>query len=187
MYYCEKCKQLCSIDYCDNCGNKEIRSAEDNDFCFIAENDEMYSKMLADILENNDIKCVMIPDGNGVRSAMGMTLGKYKIYVMYKHYSMAESIISAFFQNGAETMKNDLITNRQLWNISSKTAKKLCKKYKIKDVNELFEFIQKGVCDASNICDGGLISSCASGGHYIFVKGNNFSVCFNSATYEIFI
>ena len=56
MNYCESCKYLCESSSCPECGSRELRPVEDNDYCFLVECSSTFGKMLAEILENNGIK-----------------------------------------------------------------------------------------------------------------------------------
>jgi hypothetical protein len=65
------------------------------------------------------------------------------------------------------------------------TEKKLKKKLNIAKDEDLFRHCEEIINCANNITDGGSISSCVNGGHYLFVRAANAELTFNSATYEL--
>ena len=186
-YYCEQCKRLCESEKECNCGNKNLRVVTDQDYCFLLIADELRSKMLYDCFIDNGIDCILSPTGDGYRSALGLSLGKYIIYVLYSQYEQAENVVEFFDQDPTNDLRDDLINHRESWHINKRMHKKLCKKLKLKSPDDIFDKVEELVNKSDSISDNGVISSCVEGGHYILVKADEFKFWFNSATYEIFI
>ena len=105
-FYCESCKSLCGSEKECSCGNKNLREVTDKDYCFLLVADELHSKMLYDCFINNDIDCVLAPSGDGYRSALGLSLGNYIIYVLYSQYEQAENIVEFFNQSFFKVLIN---------------------------------------------------------------------------------
>ena len=185
-YYCENCKRLCAFEKECLCG-KKLRVPTSQDYCFLLEADELRSKMLQDCFINNGIDCILEPSGDGYRSALGLSLGNYIIYVLYSQYEQAENIVEFFNQDPTNDLSDDLIKHKELWYVNKRMQKRLCKKLKLKAPEDIFDKVLDIVENFDSISDDGLISSCIKGGHYISVNTDEFRFWFNSATYEIFI
>ena len=187
MLYCEECKRVCASDSDCICGNTWLREVQPEDYCYVTEENEGFAQTLEECFANNDMDCVLIPMGNGYRSALGLSLGKFIICVPYKHYDAAQEIVQFFYQGAQDTIKEDLIQNRASWHAGKRTQRKLRKKLKMTDADDFFDRIQDALDNAQSVTDDGLIGSCEFAGHYIAVRGKSYRFWFNSATYEIFI
>ena len=187
MKYCENCKSLGDADRCRTCGNVEMRDVRDDDFCFLLSSDENSAKMLEYALEEAKIKCAMVSFGNGARSALGLNLGNYKVYVPYKTYEEAKDIVNSFIYDSTSDLRENLLKNRKLWHVKSNfSLRKLRRKLKLAKNDDPFDRIEQAVSCATSISDGGPISSCTEGGRYISVKIEDKTFWFNSVTYEIY-
>ena len=187
MLYCEECKRVCALDSDCICGNSMLREAQPEDYCFLTEENETFAQMLEDCLANDAIPCVLIPLGNGYRSALGLSLGKFIICVPFSHYDVAQEVVEFFYQGAQDTIKEDLIQNRASWHAGNRTQRKLRKKLGMADGADFFDCIQNALTEAQSVTDDGLIGSCEFAGHYIAVRSEAWRFWFNSATYEIFI
>lgn len=185
--YCEKCKRLCATEKECDCGNQNIREVTDQDYCFLLVADEVPSEMLQDCFANNGIDSVLVPTGDGYRSALGLSLGKFIIYVLYSQYEQAKEIVSFFHQDPTNELRDDLIQHRELWHINKKMHKRLCKKLKLNAAEDVFDQMAELVDKADSISDNGVIASCVQRGHYLLVKTGGLRFWFNSVTYEIFV
>lgn len=186
MNYCESCKCLCQSGVCPECGNDQLRQAENDDWCFFLECNSTFGKMLNEIFENESIPCSMIPCGNGARSALGLNLENLQLFVPYQFYDRAVDLHDYFKSDPTEDFKKSLIENREKWHtVGMFTEKKLKKKLNIAKDEDLFRYCEEIINCANNITDGGSISSCVNGGHYLFVRASNAELTFNSATYEL--
>ena len=111
MNYCESCKCLCQSGICPECGNDQLRQAENDDWCFFLECNSTFGKMLNEIFENESIPCSMIPCGNGTRSALGLNLENLQLFVPYQFYDRAVDLHDYFKSDPTEDFKKTLIEN----------------------------------------------------------------------------
>ena len=188
MKYCENCMTLCASECCEVCGNLQVREVTSKDFCFLLECEETFGEMLKPILDETNIACELIPAGNGARSAFGLRLGNYRVYVPYQQYETAQEILKDLWDDPADDLREDLLENADRWHVKNDGAlKKLRKKLALTEKEDFLAYVKDGVASAAEISDDGLISACTRGGHYISVKIKNQRIWFNSETYEIFI
>ena len=188
MKYCETCRVLCVSGSCPICENLDLRDVRVDDFCLLTECTDSFGKMLEFTLSEMNIKCVLVPFGNGAKSALGLKLGYCKVYVLYQHYAAAKDIVEELTYNPTDDLRKDLLANEESWYVKSKSAlKKMRKKLRLSENQDLLACVKEAVLKASEISDDGVISSCTKGGHYISIKINDKKVWFNSATYEIFM
>ena len=186
-FYCERCKRLSETEKECYCGKKKLRNVRNDDYCFLLEADESFGKMLKDCFENNGIECALSPSGDGYRSALGMSLGKFLIYVLYSKLDEAKEIVQFFRHDRTAEFKEDIINHKELWFVAKGTKKRLCKKLKLKDECCIFDKVQEIVEGAKSISDEGIITTCPEFGHYLLVKADELEIWFNSATYEIYL
>lgn len=187
MKYCEKCKSLTGDEYCPVCGYTKIRDVNSDDFCVLTECEEMHGEMLRDVLQDEEIDCVLIPCGNGVRSQFGLSLGRYKVYVPYKHYENAVEILKSFFNEPkTDDLKELLLANRDKWHIvSARTEKKIRKKLKLSDDADIMECIKNVVEKSQCIEDRGDMYSFAA--HGLAVEIGKVTLWFSEESFEILI
>ena len=187
MLYCEECKRVCVDESDCVCGSGFLREATEQDYCFLLEANEAFAQMLEGYCDSNGIECVLIPSGNGSRSALGLSLGNFIICVPYPQYEAACEIVTLFERDQQDEIRNDLLQNRASWNAGKRTQRKLRKKLGMADGADFFDCIQNALTEAQSVTDDGLIGSCEFAGHYIAVRSESYRFWFNSATYEIFI
>ena len=187
MQYCENCKILCADDRCDHCGSTLLREPDSRDYCFLCEEDERLAKMLEGALQDQNIPTVLLPWGDGRRSAFGLTLGRFRIYVPYLHYEQATALFLFFDETPTEEVRQELLEHRALWHFDPKLEKKVRKKLKGKEDQQVFDRVEQLVCAAERLEQGGRIYTCPQGGYYILVKADGVRFWFNSATYEVLI
>lgn len=98
MKYCEHCHCVISQSICPDCGNSHLRDVENNDYCLIAEKEEMWAKLFMEILESNHIPYTSLPIlGAGVVLKAGKTEW-YRIYVPYEKLSAALNLWKETFE-----------------------------------------------------------------------------------------
>ena len=186
MKYCEKCNCIVTAEYCPTCGNKKIRDVNSDDFCFLAECGQMQGEMLEDALQEEEIKCALIPWGNGVRSKFGLRLEKYKVYVPYEHYERAREILNAFYsETASDNVKELLLANKDKWNMSEHTEKVIRHRLKIDDDVDIFEYIKDGVEKSQDVKDRGFIYSFVPPAHGLTVKIGDVTLWFSDESFEI--
>ena len=183
MNYCKNC--YCATDYerCPMCGTKKLREAQEDDFCFLLEKDVAYCGMLTSIFEEKNIRFSTVPYGSGVRSAFGMSLENYRVYVPFASLEAAEKIVDERENFETETFRSSLMENSNLLNVSTKLKKKLEKKFGLSGDEEFFDYCRKVVESARKIVDGGKISY--GDAHYLFCYASGVALTVNSKTYEI--
>ena len=189
MKYCEKCNSLSNLDYCPVCGNKKVREADSDDFCFLTECEQMRGEMLKDALQEEGINCVLMPWGNGVRSKLGLCLERYKVYVPFKYYESSVELLNCF-SNGptTEELKAQILDNIDKWHIDRpRTVKKIRKKLNISEEADIFECIKAGVEKSQCIEDKGVLGSFPPSEHGLAVKIDGVTLWFSSESYKICI
>ena len=187
MLYCENCKRVCVSERDCICGSDELREVTAQDYCYLLEVDETLARMFEEGFASDGIACVLVPSGNGCRSAFGLSLGNFIMFVQYRHYEQAKDAVDQYFQSIVDGIKSDLIEHRDRWNANKKTQKKLRKKLKLADGEDFFDGIYNFLCNAESVSDDGVITTSEDFGHYISVRSEKVSFWFNSATYEVFI
>ena len=186
MKYCENCRALCQHDVCDICESAELREVLPEDYCILTECAEDFGGLLKNTLEDMDIPCALMPFGNGARSAFGLSLGKYRVFVQYRDYETSKDVLDQLTYDPTEDLRKDLLDNREKWHINGFFAKRrMRRKFQIAKEEDLIDFVARAVGGAAKITDDGAISDCPEGGHYIAVMVNDRKLWLNSATYEI--
>ncbi len=98
MRYCEKCCMPTDGDRCPSCGRKKLRELRSDDPCFLTEQEEIWSEMLADVLTQREIpfirKSVM---GAGLAIITGPIHDRVRYYVAYGKLAEAEGIVESLF------------------------------------------------------------------------------------------
>ena len=187
MKYCEKCNSLVTLEYCPTCG-KKIREVTPDDFCFLAECEQMPGEMLRDALLEEEIKCALIPCGNGVRSKFGLKLDKYRVYVPYKYYERAREILNAFYDESAsDSIKELLLANKDKWHMTEHTERNIRQRLKIADDVDIFEYIKEGVANSQDVKDRGFMHSFVPPAHGLTVKIGDVTLWFSDESFEIII
>lgn len=188
MLYCENCGCLCQDDICPLCDNEALREVRDDDFCILIECEESMAGMIKGALDDMQIECALVPFGNGARSALGLNLGNYRVYVPYRHYDAAWSLTEDFSTDPTEDLRKKLLENRSRWHATSNfAAKRLKKKLGLGADEDLMACICQAVESAEEILDQGAIGGSAEGGHYLKLAVRGKGIWFDSATFEIFM
>lgn len=102
LYYCENCRILNEQDYCQSCGKENLRNPNKNDFCFLVEVDSMFGEILKGVFKEENIPCVGIPSGNGVRSLFALKLENLKLFVPYEFFDRAKEYLDETHENFEE-------------------------------------------------------------------------------------
>ena len=178
---------LSNDDYCHECGNEHLREATDEDYCFLLECRQAFGEMLKDGLGDEDLECVLLPWGNGVRTGMGLELENYRVYVRYKNIERAVEILKDFIgEPEIEKLRKKLLENVDNWYIAKEsTAKKITKKLKADKSENIFDIIEKGVRESDSIRDRGLMGVFIPEAHGIAVKIGDVILWFSDETFEI--
>ena len=94
MNFCESCNIACNDERCPKCGRKKLRAVNEDDFCLIAQVDRFFGDGLKERLENENIECVLMPYGTGVRARFALPLESYLLYVRYKNSEYVRQILN---------------------------------------------------------------------------------------------
>ena len=187
MYYCEKCHLLSETEFCGYCSNTKLRDVRADDYCFLIECEDVFGKMFEEVLQNEGIPCAMEPVGNGVRSHLGLSLGRYKIFVPYHFHSRAQELLELFRDHAPsiDHLKQNLLNNIEKWTFEKKsTEKKIRKKCKLDKESDVMNFVKEIVEHAQSIEDVGLMSY---GEHGLCVKSESITLWFSAESYQISI
>ena len=92
MNFCESCNLVCG-ERCPKCGREKLRPVTEEDFCLVARVDRIFGDSLKENLEHENIECVLMPYGTGVRSEFALPLESYLLYVRYKNSEYVRQII----------------------------------------------------------------------------------------------
>ena len=188
MKYCENCRTLCENDTCDICDSTELRDVLPEDYCILTECAEDFGGLLKNTLADLDIPCALMPFGNGARSAFGLNLGHYRVFVQYRDFETSKDVLDQLTYDPTEELRKVLLENEGKWHIKGKFAqKRMRRKHKIPENEETYAFIKRALENTSSITDEGAISDCTEGGHYLSVLCNDRKIWFNSVTYEIYV
>lgn len=186
MLYCENCHKLCEDAFCPDCGNESLREVKEDDYCYLTLCHERTGDMLKSMLSDMDISCILLPYGDGVRNALGLSLGGYKVYVPYLRYEESKSAIATLTADATEELRGTLLANRDRWQIRSRfSARRLRKLFGLSKKDEILPHIGWAVERSPRIADRGRNSTCPYQGHDIAVTVGEKTVWFNSVTFEI--
>lgn len=93
MNFCEGCNLAWEGERCPKCGRKKLRAVNEEDFCLVAQVERTFGDHLKADLENEDIECVLMPYGTGVKSKFALPLESYLLYVRYKKLDHVRQIV----------------------------------------------------------------------------------------------
>ncbi len=93
MNFCEGCNIACEGERCPKCGRKKLRAVTEDDFCLVAQVDRIFGDNLKNNLESEEIECVLMPYGTGVKAQFAMPLESYLLYVRYKNLDYVRQIL----------------------------------------------------------------------------------------------
>lgn len=95
MNFCEGCNLACGGERCPKCGRKKLRAVCEDDFCLVAQVDRIFGDNLKENLAQENIECVLLPYGSGVRSNFALPLESYLLYVRYKNLDCVRKIVKS--------------------------------------------------------------------------------------------
>lgn len=104
MKYCNHCHLVTEENQCPCCASPLLPDAEDGDYCLLTEKDEMWAKLLMEVLENNRIPHTCLPVfGAGVIMKSGKT-ERYRIFVPYGSLACAKALYDETFPEDAASI-----------------------------------------------------------------------------------
>ena len=183
MNYCENCRFVSEQAGCPVCGSKKLREVRDDDFCFLADSCMSPCETLVDILNENGIQYSAVPYGTGSRLAL--SLSHYRLYVPYRFFERAKSILNGIENAETERLRKILLENQNKIHIDPKKERKIAKKLKISEEQDFYLHCVHIIESSEKIVDEGVISVCPKRGHYLFCYSDEATICINSQTYEI--
>lgn len=184
MKFCENCNVATEDEYCPLCGTKRLRQIEADDFCLLTQLKSGQSQELLNLLEANGVPFSKMPYGSGVESNFGLPLADFRIYVPYSSFERARSILNKIEAEQTDNLRKYLLKNVDKLNISLKLEKKLKRKLKLSDSQDIFSYCINLIEIAPKIVDGGQMTD-ISNGHYLFCYAQSNTLSINSATLEI--
>ncbi len=190
MRICENCSALCEEEVCSKCGGKNIRQVQDTDFCFFLECSREFGNSFKEVLEKENIPCVLLPSGSGINTIYAVPLENYKVYVPYLNYERAINVYNYFINvPSLEEYKKTLLDNIDKWYIAEEsTVKKIGKKFKIAKNADVFESIIEAVKNANRISNKGKVRfAMDKEGEGLLVEYGKISLWFNAETFEIIL
>ena len=97
--YCEKCRVLVNGYACPVCGSERIREPTASDLCFLVEKDQVWSGMLADVLQKKQIRFLRRGQlGEGLALKTGPLFERFRFYVFYSDWMRAAEVVEELFQ-----------------------------------------------------------------------------------------
>ena len=94
MYFCEKCNMLMQNNRCANCGKKELRNVQDDDFCYFVSLDTDKARYFEENLKSQNIPTASLGTGIDLRTR---TSSKFKIYIPYVFFDKATELYNLLF------------------------------------------------------------------------------------------
>lgn len=106
--YCSQCNHLVEENKCPFCGNQQLRPANDQDFCFLGEKEQVWATAFGDLLKDNHIPFLTQNVlGAGLAAKMGPALERTRFYVPYCQYEQALALVQEFFSQGSLKWEED--------------------------------------------------------------------------------
>lgn len=97
MNYCETCHLAAEGEVCPVCGDDLLRPVRGEDYCFLAEKEEMWANLFQEVLQNNGIPAALLPVmGAGVSLKSGR-MEEYRIFVPYGRLEEARDLFRLTF------------------------------------------------------------------------------------------
>lgn len=97
MNYCPSCHLAVEGEVCPVCGDDLLRPIHGKDYCFLAAKEEMWARMLQELLQNNHIPAVLLPTlGAGVSLKSGQK-EQYQIFVPYERLELSSELLQMAF------------------------------------------------------------------------------------------
>lgn len=185
MKYCENCYFVFDQERCPLCGNKKVRQVQEDDFCFLTEKSISHCEMLMKLLKKDNIYYSTMPYGRGIESYFGLPLENCRLYVPFSSLEKANKIMQQAEDSESEKLRNDLLENTNKLHVSENLEKKLRKKLKLSEENDLIAYCIDRIRYAHKLVDSGRITNCPNGGHYLFCFSDDVTLSVNSKTYEL--
>ncbi len=186
MKYCENCRLVFEdIPRCLNCGNRKLREAQNDDYCYLTEVDWTEEQNTKDFFSYNNIPCVTLPVSTGLNTYLGLHTQKYLVFAPYEYYTTAKAMVDKINREQLEILLDDIKPYLdQLFIATPRVEKKINKLLKVAE-DELIPTVINLILNCDKIEYGSIISDCPQKGRFIFITSSKYTITINSATYEI--
>ncbi len=196
VFYCENCNTKSVTNRCNKCGRKNLREIKDDDFCFFCQMDSLSAENLKNKLDSENIGCALIPYGTGLRTALGMNLENYLVFVEYRALNYVENLFLQESSRKTEMLKCEIVDNIDKLNIRPQDEKKLAKRLKLEQSQSVVELCKNviltatSVIDAGTVIDGEFRDDCEVkdnliSPHYYRVANDKYEVGFYTPSYRV--
>lgn len=98
MNYCERCHLAVDGEQCPVCGQSRLPAVRGEDYCFLAEKEDMWAQLLREILEDNGVHPIVHNAVDVVCVMRGGERSRQRIYVPYRHLELARDLMQVAFQ-----------------------------------------------------------------------------------------
>ena len=106
--YCDICMLAFDGEVCPVCGRKSDRQAKPDDLCFLVEKEQLWSGMLADVLEQHKIHFIQKNVlGAGLAAKIGQVRERVRFYVFFEQLPEATDIVNKLFSSPFEGDGNE--------------------------------------------------------------------------------
>ena len=108
--YCPHCRRLFDGERCPDCKSKRTapRAVQTGDLCFVTEQAQIWSEMLADVFTQNGI--AFERDGRlgpAISTIIGFTQESYRFFVPYEQLDRALELVDELFGGKASDAETD--------------------------------------------------------------------------------
>ena len=106
--YCNRCCLPFDGECCPVCGKKNAKQIRSNDLCFLTEKEQLWSGVLADVLNQQKIPFVQKNVfGTGMAMKTGLMNERVRFYVFYGYLAEAKKIADELFSSFSEENDNE--------------------------------------------------------------------------------
>ena len=106
--YCNRCFLPFDGECCPVCGKKNAKQIRSNDLCFLTEKEQLWSGVLADVLNQQKIPFVQKNVfGTGMAMKTGLMNERVRFYVFYGYLAEAKKIADELFSSFSEENDNE--------------------------------------------------------------------------------
>ena len=98
MKYCVRCHMLTNNNECPSCGSSQLREAQNTDYCLVTEKEDMWARMLMDLLNQQNIPWKTLPVHGAAMTLKTGVPERYRIYVPYENLNEAKELIKEILE-----------------------------------------------------------------------------------------
>ncbi len=97
MYYCSSCRRLTDKTACPHCGKANLGEVQPTDYCLVTEKEEMWAKLFAQVLTDNEIPFTSLPVFGAALALRGGAVEHERVYVPYGVLDRAAELLKETF------------------------------------------------------------------------------------------